>query len=81
MLAKALKAAGFPISVGGKKGSAREWANFFSRNPGSRNKAIDVLKSVSKDFDMKYGTNLEGSLGKQTKVMCTGSRIPQSSCN
>ncbi len=62
MLAQALKQAGFPLSVGGRGGSIADWAAHFAGNPGSQAKALNVLLDVSRQADMKFGTNITSAV-------------------
>jgi hypothetical protein len=61
MLGKAHREAGFP-PVGGKSGSAVEWAKHYKLNPGSRDEAFEILRRVSREFDELHGTNISSKL-------------------
>jgi hypothetical protein len=54
-LGAALKDAGFP-RVGGIGGSTEDWAAHFKLNPQSFDKAVDVLRDTTRQFDKKNGT-------------------------
>ena len=57
LLRKKLKDAGM-LKVGGKGGSAADWARYFSANPGSQRKALDAVLDASREIDYKYGTKV-----------------------
>lgn len=61
MLARAQREAGFP-RVGGRGGSKAVWDDHFDRNPGSRDKAMEILRRISQEFDEAYGTNINSKL-------------------
>ncbi|WP_293901110.1 hypothetical protein [Phenylobacterium sp.] len=54
-LGAALKQAGFP-RVGGIGGATEDWAAHFKLNPESFDKAVDVLRDTTRQFDKKNGT-------------------------
>jgi hypothetical protein len=58
MLRKKLKDAGIRLNVGGKGGSAADWARYFSANPGTQRKALDAVLDASREIDYKYGTDV-----------------------
>lgn len=60
-LTAALKEAGFP-RVGGPGGSAKNWAEYFAENAGSREKAYEILRRVTRDFDEANGTSISKHL-------------------
>jgi hypothetical protein len=66
-LASALKEAGFP-PVGGRSGSTVKWGEHFADKPGRREKAIEILRQVTANFDRVNGTSitpkLEQTLGR-----------------
>jgi len=62
-LGAALKEAGLP-PVGGITGSTKSWADHFEVNPGSFEKAIDVLRDTTRNFDKKNGTWISKYLDK-----------------
>jgi hypothetical protein len=68
-LGAALKEAGFP-RVGGIGGATKDWAKHFADNPGSFEKATDVLRDTTRTFDKKNGTwitrYLDRALPKET---------------
>ena len=67
-LQPALKAADFP-PVGGKTGSTTDWLDFFDKNPGARDKAIEILRQVSRDFDIEFGTSIRPALEKEIGIV------------
>lgn len=76
-LAAALKQAGFP-RIGGRGGSAEDWAAFFAKDAGKRDEAIAVLQRVTRDFDRKNGTTISKYLDDTlTKGQTPGSPPPQ----
>ena len=58
ILANRLKKAGFPLPVGGRGGSAVDWANYMNQHPGSQRMAFDAVLDASRNIDAKYGTNI-----------------------
>jgi hypothetical protein len=62
-LAAALREAGFP-QVGGRTGSADHWFDYFKTNPGTEDKAIEILRQVTADFDRTHGTLITPKLEK-----------------
>jgi hypothetical protein len=62
-----LRKAGLP-PVGGKTGSTEMWLDAFAKDPTKRDKAIEILKRVTHDFDVERGTsitpNLDRALGQ-----------------
>lgn len=62
-LGAGLKEAGFP-PVGGVRGSTDEWAKHFNDIPGSLDKATEVLRDVTRNFDKKNGTWITRYLDK-----------------
>jgi hypothetical protein len=66
-LASALRDAGFP-RVGGWRGGTRDWLKYFMANPETEEKAIEILRQVTADFDRAHGASitpkLERSAGK-----------------
>jgi hypothetical protein len=63
-LRSALKDVGFP-NVGGRGGAARDWAAHFRANPGSYDKAMQILRQVSRDFDKANGTSISKYLERE----------------
>jgi hypothetical protein len=63
----AMKEAGFPLNVGGKGGSTADWAQYFQEHPGRFDKAMDVVRQVSRDFDRKYGTSMAEKLDNELR--------------
>jgi hypothetical protein len=66
-LQRALKEAGFP-PVGSKAGSREVWAEFFDKYAGARDKAVEILRQVSRDLDIEHGTSILPSLEKELKI-------------
>jgi hypothetical protein len=58
LLREELRLAGIPLPVGGPKGSARAWAQYFRLNPGAQKTAIDAVLKASRAIDAKYGTEI-----------------------
>jgi hypothetical protein len=56
-----MRKAGFP-PMGGVTGTAPKWAQYFAQNPGSREKAIEMLRQVTSDFDRANGTSISPRL-------------------
>jgi hypothetical protein len=75
MLAKAQREAGLP-PVGGKTGSKTIWDKHFERHPGSREKAMEILRRVSREFDDLHGTNISSKLPPASKVGGLGTPPP-----
>jgi hypothetical protein len=57
-LAARLKQAGIPLNVGGRGGSAADWARYMTANPGSQRKAFDAVLDASRQIDQQYGTSI-----------------------
>jgi hypothetical protein len=57
LLRSELRSAGIPLSVGGKGGSAADWARYMAANPGSQAVAFDAILNASRAIDTKWGTN------------------------
>ena len=74
-LQRALKEAGFP-PVGSKAGSREVWAQFFKDYPGARDKAVEILRQVSRDFDIERGTSILPSLEKELRIAKPTTRVP-----
>jgi len=62
-LASALRKAGFP-RVGGTEGSMAHWLEHFKNNPEAEEKAIEILRQVTSDFDRAHGTSITPKLEK-----------------
>ena len=60
-LGAAMRKAGFP-PVGGSTGSTDSWAEYFTANPRSREKAVEILRQVISDFDRVHGTSINPRL-------------------
>jgi len=67
-LSKELREAGFP-PVGGKSGSTEAWLEHFTKNPESRDHAIDILRKVTKDIDRKHGTSISPVLERELNIV------------
>jgi hypothetical protein len=39
-----------------------KWSEHFERYPGSRDKAMEILQRVSREFDETYGTSISSKL-------------------
>ena len=52
---------GFP-PVGGKTGSTRRWADYYRDNPGSRERAYEILRRVAREFDEEHGTDISSRI-------------------
>lgn len=76
-LQRALKEAGFP-PVGSKAGSREVWSGFFDKYPGARDKAVEILRQVSRDFDIEHGTSILPSLEKELQIAKPTPKIPTS---
>ncbi len=63
-LAAELKEAGLP-PVGGKTGSTVEWLKHFELNPGTRERAVEILRKATRDFDQEHGTSILPALEKE----------------
>jgi hypothetical protein len=74
-LQRALKEAGFP-PVGSKAGSREVWAEFFDKYAGARDKAVEILRQVSRDFDIEHGTSILPSLEKELQIAKPTPKIP-----
>ena len=61
MLEKAHREAGFPPR-GGINGSRVKWAEHYTKNPGSREKAYDILQRVAREFDEVHKTDIRSRL-------------------
>jgi hypothetical protein len=62
MLATSLKAKGIPLNVGGKGGSAADWARYFNANPGAQAKALDAVLEASRATDASFGTQITSAV-------------------
>lgn len=65
-LASALRKAGLR-RVGGIGASTRNWADYFAKTPESGEKAIEILRQVTADFDRAHGTSITPKLEKALK--------------
>jgi hypothetical protein len=63
-LAGSLKDGGF-LNVGGKGGSAADWAASFQKDPASYDRAIEILRRTSQDFDKTHGTSILPKLDRE----------------
>jgi hypothetical protein len=58
LLKQKLKQAGIPLNVGGRGGSARDWAMYMNANPGAQKAALNAVLDASRAIDKKYGTTI-----------------------
>ena len=58
LLRQELKAVGIPLNIGGKGGSALDWAQYFRLNQGAQRTALDGVLGASRFIDAKHGTNI-----------------------
>lgn len=70
-LSAALRKAGFP-RVGGKGGGTDDWADFFGKNIGKRDEALQILQDVTRSFDKRRGTKIS----KYLDAALTQSKTP-----
>jgi hypothetical protein len=75
MLGKAHRQAGFP-PVGGINGSAKKWAEYYARNPGSRDEAYEILRRVAREFDQANETNISSKLSPAPPALKVGAPPP-----
>jgi hypothetical protein len=66
-----LRKAGFP-PIGGKTGSADAWQEVFKAAPAKRQRAIEILKRVTHDFDIERGTSIGPQLDRELGMMKPG---------
>jgi len=64
ILRQDLKDAGMPLRVGGKGGSAADWAQYMQFNPGAQRTAFDSVLNASRAIDTKYGTQITQDVWK-----------------
>lgn len=58
LLREELRAAGFPLRIGGKGGSGQDWRRYSERFSGSQGKAFDAVLRASRATDAKHGTTV-----------------------
>jgi hypothetical protein len=58
LLRQNLKDAGIPLNVGGRGGSAADWAQYMQFNPAAQRTAFDSVLNASRAIDTKYGTQI-----------------------
>jgi hypothetical protein len=58
LLRENLKNAGIPLNVGGRGGSAADWARYMTADPDAQKKAFDAVLEASRAIDVKHGTNI-----------------------
>lgn len=63
MLDKAHREAGLPPR-GGINGSRVKWAQHYIKNPGSREKAYEILRRVAREFDKVHETDISSRLSQ-----------------
>jgi hypothetical protein len=66
-LSAALKQAQL-LPVGGVKGKGVAWGELFKNSTAARDKAIEVLRRVSRDFDIERGTSILPALEKELRI-------------
>jgi hypothetical protein len=66
-LNKRLRGKGVP-TVGGVNGTKAAWDEFFRLNEGAKEWAEDVLRQVSRDFDIERGTSMRPTLEKELRA-------------
>jgi RHS repeat-associated protein len=54
--------AGIPLNIGGRGGSAADWANYMTFNPGAQITAFNAVLGASRSIDVKYGTSITQSV-------------------
>jgi hypothetical protein len=64
LLGRNLRRAGIPLHVGGRGGSARDWAQYMNANPGSQRRAFDAVLETSRAIDLKFGTEITQDVWK-----------------
>jgi RHS repeat-associated protein len=64
LLRQNLKDAGIPLNVGGRGGSAADWARYMQFNPGAQRTAFDAVLDASRAIDVKYGTEITQDVWK-----------------
>lgn len=74
-LQAALKGPGVP-RIGGKGGSKADWAKFFEKYPEARDKAVEILRQVSRDFDVEHGTSILPALEKELRIARPSPKVP-----
>jgi len=65
-LGSTMRQLGYP-PVGGVTGSTPKWADYFIDNPGSREKALELLRQTTADFDRTNGTSIGPKLEQALK--------------
>jgi len=63
MLDKAHRQAGL-LPRGGINGSRAKWAQHYNENPGSREKAYEILRRVAREFDKIHDTDISSRLSQ-----------------
>jgi hypothetical protein len=58
ILRQNLREAGIPLNVGGRGGSAADWARYMNANPGAQRTAFDAVLDALRAIDVKYGTRV-----------------------
>ena len=74
-LQAALREGGFP-RVGGKGGSREDWAEFFKKYPEARDRAVEILRRISRDFDVERGTSVLPALEKELRITRPAAKVP-----
>jgi hypothetical protein len=57
-LLRYLREAKIPLNVGGRGGSAADWARYMIANPGSQRKVLDAVLRASRGIDVKHGLQI-----------------------
>jgi len=70
-----LRKAGFP-PIGGKSGSTEIWQKMFDADPAKRQRAIEILSRVTRDFDIERGTSVGPYLDRELGMVKPGSPPP-----
>jgi hypothetical protein len=58
LLRDKLRAAGIPLNIGGRGGSAADWAAYMQANPGAQRTILDAVLDASREIDVKHGTDI-----------------------
>ena len=51
-------------------------AAFFRNDPGARDKAVEILRRVSRDFDIEHGTSILPALEKELRIAKPSPKVP-----
>jgi RHS repeat-associated protein len=58
LLRQNLREAGLPLNVGGRGGSAADWAQYFRQHSGAQRSALDAVLNTSREIDYRRGTQI-----------------------